>query len=152
MKRLCALMICILTLSLLPGCGQQEESVPPVVEGQTMVVGENSVSMESTPQPTATPEPTPTPTPTPVPLSCAGVWKVELRNLTITLTIEPEGSFTLVEGEKMQQGQVSEEENTLLFVWETGSYSCGFGLEDNTLLLRQEGYEDLLFSLEVSPE
>ena len=157
MKRLCILLLCILTLFLLPGCGQKgqpdsQEPTAPVVEGQTVVVGESSVSTESTPAPTATPEPTPAPTPTPVPLSCAGIWKVELRNLVITLTITPDGSFTLVQGEQMQQGQVTEEGDTLQFVWENGGYSCGFELEGNTLLLKQEGYEDLIFAQEVSPE
>lgn len=157
MNRLCAFMICLLTLCLLPGCGQKEEAesqttLLPMVEGQTVVVGEGSISVETTPAPTATPEPTPAPTPTPVPLSCAGVWKVELRELAITLTISPNGSFTLTEGEQIRQGQVSEEGDALLFVWEDGSYRCGFSLEDSTLQLQQEGYEALIFSLEVSPE
>lgn len=157
MKRLCILLLCILTLFLLPGCGQKgqpdsQAPTAPVVEGQTVVVGESSVSTETTPVPTATPEPTPTPTPTPAPLSCAGVWKVELRNLVITLTITPDGSFTLVQGEQMQQGQVTEEGDTLQFIWENGNYNCSFDLVDNTLLLKQEGYEDLIFTQEVSPE
>lgn len=157
MKRPCALIICLLTLCLLSGCGKKEETVSlatlaPVVEGQTVVVGEGSISVETTPIPTATPESTPAPTPTPVPLSCAGAWKVEFRNLAISLSISSDGSFTLVEGEQTRQGQVSEEGDTLLFVWEDGSYRCSFSLEDSTLQLQQEGYEALIFSLEVSPE
>lgn len=139
MKRFYAFLICILLFSLLFGCKQKKESTSPPME-------------ESSPLPAATPEPASAPTATPAPLSCVGVWKVELRDLTITLTITSDGNFTLVQGEKVRQGQVSEEEDVLLFVWEEDSYSCGFDLEGSTLLLRQEGYEDLLFSLEVSPQ
>lgn len=155
MKRLYALIICILLFSLFPACGQKGQAESPPA-ATSLVVEESAVSVEaapeSTPVPTATPEPTSVPTPTPVPLTCAGVWKLELRNLSVTLMIDPDGHFTLVQGEQMQQGQVTVEGDTLQFVWESGGYSCGFELEGNTLLLKQEGYEDLIFTQEVSPE
>lgn len=153
MRRILTCILAFILCMLLCACQNKQQDTndlppSPVMESQTVVVGGGSSVEESTPPHTATPEPTPEPTATPVPLSCAGVWKVEVGTLSMTLTIEPEGSFTLIEGEQTRQGQIIEEGDSLRFVWETGEYACSFQMQEDRLLLLQEGYADLIFERE----
>lgn len=162
MHRLHFLTAFLLIFCLLSACKQGDSQQTPaptsapvaVVESQTVVVGSDPLASQdaTTAEPVSAPTdaPTPEPTATPVPLSCAGVWKVSLDGLSMTLTIEPDGAFNLVQGTQSRQGQVREEGDTLLFVWETGSYACPFQLQEDTLLLSQNGYEDLIFEREAA--
>lgn len=144
MRRLGSIGICILVLCLLTACQTQGEPH----------------SAPASPPPTQTPEPTAVPTATPAPLPYEGTWVLETEELRLTLYLGREHVFLLTcqsvseedsPAAVSQSGTFREEKGQLCFVYEGGSFTCGFALEGDSLLLYQEGFVDLTLSREVTP-
>lgn len=158
MRRLCALFVSMWALCLLCACGQKtpdEEpsprTNPPAVESITVTVGGEPASPSSAPSPTPASTEAPTPTPTAVPLPYEGLWVLSMDGVSLTLKLAGDYTFDLTYGDTSCLGTFLEEDETLHFSFEGGSFVCGFSQRGDDLTLLQEGFEELHFVREVQP-
>lgn len=158
MRRLCALLVFMWALCLLCACGQKTPAEepsprtnPPAVESITVTVGGEPASPSSAPSPTPAPTEAPTPAPTAVPLPYEGLWVLSMDGVSLTLNLTGDYAFALTYGDTACSGTFSEEDGTLHFSFEGGSFVCGFSQDGDDLTLVQEGFEDLHFIREVQP-
>ncbi|HRV72796.1 MAG TPA: hypothetical protein P5116_02820 [Eubacteriales bacterium] len=139
------LMAGLMSLSLACSKVQQDApSAPPTAMPSTAPTATPLsvvVTLPATFESTAMPSVAPTATPSPL----VGLWRFEQDDISLTLYLNEDGTYSLTSGDETVSGSYAVEGETLVFTNPDFGYAAGFVCGGETLTLYQDGFSELVF-------